>query len=1737
MIEEDDDLKLKEEIEAELDKISISTLENYEIESESKSESLSDDSDTGLDELPESVLHCINIIKKKSKTAEELILQDVEDSNALSCSYGPVSNNHMHFRLGSSSESKENSEQLVKMLAEIEKEEFLRSKTHCSSLDTVSEPEPCDLSLDEQVLPDDADISFGYFEVEEKCKQSFEAWQDKQKELENKENETLQAQRDRDKRQFEEDEEKRHCWLEQFEIEKRKLENIQKEEQDKMNYELQEEEKMWKEKFKQHEEFIRNLHLQMEEERMKFNEFQEKEKKRLLKLQHSAAVKIQAAYKALVTYQKYNPVIKRQIENKKRKAQESKEREANIRKREEERRKKLEEKQKVEKEMKRQKEEARKRREKEYEDKKNILRQKREELNSQEQVRLKEDAGQRLIVSSALKTGKCETRHLLVADMSKNKGDVVKQPMESQPENREDASLWLDKQSNKRENVNSDLILKESTQLQSNQANFVELNMEEKHKNLLKHPSLEISAREEIKYENMDKTEFDNSDLKENVNEQFQLQELKSQTQKEDDSANENIGQKIQVSGHRQEMNEVKSNEAQGFIKDNQQERIQGRENEEIAKQNEMKNNGTQEIIKDDQQEMVQGIEKEEVREQNVSHYDENSMSTLSMKQYKLSQNLEISEAVEENIRLQETGTDLSSEKTEQIFKNNRLNSGIVVINTTDTQVDTESDINKQDFVLDTQATCEDLSGYNATAFLAAKEVNTLNFQIKEIAEECQEKRSECESTTTCSITESTFLCAVEEKRLCWIKSFKPWFDIFKQNLEKKLIKRRRLVKCPVNMMPPLNTLEILQCGPWHTLPQVTTVTFQDLPGCSLSTLAECINLQFLSLRRCGLISLHSLTNCKKLKYIDAQENHIETINLENLDNLCVVLLNKNQLTSFHGLDGCTNIRNLELSHNKITRIGGLESLKNLQQLIMDHNQLISTRGLCDTPTIIHLDCSYNHLTDVEGIENCGLLQILKLQGNYLSELPSLRNHVLLRELHLDDNSISTVEAFSSYWLPLLQNLTLSQNSLTKIVPLFHFVSLEKLDVSNNCLSDLTSVKQWFDRCYSLCELSLTGNPLLQETNWRQTLLKILPTLRILNGDMLTSCSEIPSVEHHQLESMCFLDLCQRQIQELTSLTENCITGNRDIFTWDAAEQLCLSFNKLMALSNEFRGEHEHGDVNVTKRDKSETPPCHPTLLNSDRTLSQSHANEHQAEALESPKKLIDIYSSHSASSFSFLGENMERKNKERFIDQKREDSKIDSIATKKIPLMETVMKKSLLSNHQNIEQDSKITAAVIIQAHWRGYITRREIHFSTKLHCAATVPQRNSFISNQAVLKKRQKENIITLQEQREKAALRIQAVWKGFILRKKLTTALEAIENEESEEDYEEIDLGDFTFDEAALEKEWLAADSTHFPSQTLLLPNQLHWPKNSGALKYDDSSLNFPSYPAEAWLCNEKENVFSLEHTHLNTKSENTSLSWTPESRLTRKSLLKSEKEEKISEEWGFKEISTAQQMLKRAQKMKSKKVKKKLDPTLRLALFKNSENKVSARKSLKKSQPHRESYFEVLQTGKSAIKVTVHSISGPDFLPAKEEDLTHKDTSANERLERRREYTSQWLHTQVGIHGTTSSRNMKCNHFLPELDPDVLNGGRVQLVARLVSREDTDLDLFSMTSGSALSVKREKKSQAHKHSAGSSSHSIKGVCAPVITNTRPSKRERISFRDNPVQLSGGWGGGKKKSKTSK
>ncbi|KAM4037770.1 leucine-rich repeat- and IQ domain-containing protein 1 isoform 2-T2 [Anomaloglossus baeobatrachus] len=918
-----------------------------------------------------------------------------------------------------------------------------------------------------------------------------------------------------------------------------------------------------------------------------------------------------------------------------------------------------------------------------------------------------------------------------------------------------------------------------------------------------------------------------------------------------------------------------------------------------------------------------------------------------------------------------------------------------------------------------------------------------------------------------------------EAKRLSWMKCCKPWSKILRDNQKVVIKKARQRKSSAAKQLPPLKEALILHSSPCQHLEQVTAVTLHDLPGCSLSTLSKCVQLKFLSLRRCGLTSLDGLSNCKALQYIDVQENSISVINCEGLENLCILMLNRNQITSIHGMEDCEKLMDLELSFNLITRISGLECLRNLQRLVLDHNQLISTKALETTPLLTYLDCSYNYLTELDGIQNCGLLQILKLQGNNLSEIPRLDNHVLLRELYLDDNNLTTITDLSSYWLPLLQVFAISQNSINHLAPFNTFISLEELNLSSNCLSDLATVSQWLEGCLHLKNLSISKNPFLQEHNWSFTLQKTLPALRFLNDNEIKSEDQ----KSRKTPTASFMALCQHQIFNFCKLW-HVVNDERLLFSLDRLGIYCRSLKEILQISNEYRYAHEYGDTDVTEREDPEILRDNASQLALEgRQLGSAIINGPHEDKNKDTKQITIQETQCVHEHFSTRGNSREE--------------------TRNQPLES---EKSTRKGH------SREAAAVLIQSHWRGYVIRRDIRYYTKLHEAASVIQtawRHCYSKKKSLHKKCANSKTSEVKQQ---AATVIQAAWKGFFLRKKLAAAFAGIDREELENDFEEVNLDEFTFDENVFEKDWLVDPPlSHVGARHIF--NKPERPKKYAHEESRESSL--PWLPQEAWAGSE---VSALdrgqrsEKDSLGSRSEKQNLSHVYSMKSNTDISFKSEKEEKISQEWGFKETTTAQLMLKRAQKMKSKqaKHKKMLDPAVRLALFKNNENKHAPVMPPKKAQPTKIEYFR-----------------------GKEEELCELKELPSEALARSRELTYQWLHTQCGDRNTNNSASSRCKRFLPELNHDVLNGRRVQLVSNTpLSKEADDLDLMSMKSGSSASQNREEKVKTQ-----SSVTSSRNIFAPEKTNSGPQRKERISFRDNPVQFSGGWGGGKKKGKPNK
>ncbi|XP_043119819.1 leucine-rich repeat and IQ domain-containing protein 1 [Puntigrus tetrazona] len=942
---------------------------------------------------------------------------------------------------------------------------------------------------------------------------------------------------------------------------------------------------------------------------------------------------------------------------------------------------------------------------------------------------------------------------------------------------------------------------------------------------------------------------------------------------------------------------------------------------------------------------------------------------------------------------------------------------------------------------------------------LSVKENTGLTVQASDLATVAPEMDTRGHHYTTTfeledhkpKIQESISIClpdSTEQKRLAWMMNCNPWSALSLQNKRKgssnqQQSQKRGPRKRRVPSLPPLSVDTILKTGHWSSLKQVTTVTLEDLPGCSLSTLSECNKLQTLTLRRCGLTSLDGLNQCAQIRYIDVQENSITYVDCGGLANLQVLLLGRNQLMNIHGLDGAENLQTLQLSHNNISRISGLGPLKMLLRLSVDHNQLLSTRGLSEIYTLLHLDCSYNHLSHVEGLENCALLNTLNLRGNSLTELPVLQNHVLLRDLYLDDNLLSSLDDLESYWLPLLQNLSVAHNSVTHLIPLLDLVSLRMLDSSHNCLSDLQNTCLNLQECSSLQELNLTGNPLQQESNWRFLLLETVPGLIKLNNEQ-TAAAAVSRRCPEQRWS--FQALCQAQQEQRDSLLQQQKMEISSAPSQHDAQLLAIGHQAdLFRLAVDQRYAHEYGDSCVTE----------------DSTLV--------AAANSSSCSYFEASLSH--------GQNTEMHLRDSADCQKQfELQSADCVQTQSEK--EPVQALNLI-----------IAAAVAIQRCWR----RR------------CVLQRREGLPS-LIEKTNTKSHLCKLEDtciggpEMERAAVVIQAVWRGCVLRKKLARALAAAQITESDEDLEEVDMDEFIFDEKVLEKDWISLDSKALPARMMPFSEQLPLPKPPLPLPIQGSPKTlcvFPLQPKHAWSDNEACSEQSLTPHH--------------SSRSSPKTRTLPEESEKILKEWGITNESTALLMLKRSNKMKGKKQKQNrlFDPNPRLALFRSHSNQYVSKETQRITCP----------TFKDNLKVH-GAVNEVHKLPKAEEKLSH-----NER-------TYQWLHTQA-VHPDTNSAGTGRDQFLPDIGQDILNGGRVQLVA-IGERDSGGSGARFWTDSASVSPPLKKHTQPRRYSAENTQTE---VSSPLRVNSAPTRNERISFRDKPVRRSGGWGGGKKRAKLNK
>ncbi|KAM4035813.1 leucine-rich repeat-containing protein 49 isoform 1-T1 [Anomaloglossus baeobatrachus] len=200
---------------------------------------------------------------------------------------------------------------------------------------------------------------------------------------------------------------------------------------------------------------------------------------------------------------------------------------------------------------------------------------------------------------------------------------------------------------------------------------------------------------------------------------------------------------------------------------------------------------------------------------------------------------------------------------------------------------------------------------------------------------------------------------------------------------------------------------------------------------------------------------------------------------IEGEEQLRLLYLQHNSITRMQNLSSLQRLIFIDLYDNQIEEISGLSSLRSLRVLMLGKNRIQKISNLENLKSLDVLDLHGNQISNIENIGHLGELRVLNLARNRISQVENLKGLDSLTELNLRHNNISAVRDVDT--LPSLQLLYLSFNNILRINDIL-------------CLADSTS----------LSDVTLDGNPIAQESWYRQTILGHMLQLRQLDMKRIT---------------------------------------------------------------------------------------------------------------------------------------------------------------------------------------------------------------------------------------------------------------------------------------------------------------------------------------------------------------------------------------------------------------------------------------------------------------------------------------------------------------------------------------------------------------------------------------------------------------------------------------------------------
>ncbi|KAJ2788059.1 hypothetical protein GGI15_000234 [Coemansia interrupta] len=235
--------------------------------------------------------------------------------------------------------------------------------------------------------------------------------------------------------------------------------------------------------------------------------------------------------------------------------------------------------------------------------------------------------------------------------------------------------------------------------------------------------------------------------------------------------------------------------------------------------------------------------------------------------------------------------------------------------------------------------------------------------------------------------------------------------------------------------------------------------------------------------------------------------------------------LRNKELTHIEGLSECRSLRRLDLSNNRIGSSESFDGLQNARSLVhvnLANNELDDMSIVKQVPQLNVLNMSGNKLKAISAaVTNCSKLKALILGQNKISriehldklgdlntlvvshnEIKKLPDMPLLKELtkiSAAHNKITTIPDLTLY--PKLKEVRLNDNAI-RTVPegIRRCTSLRVIDLGNNMIDDWSSIAPLVSIPY-LHNLNLKGNPICKEDGYREKVVQMLPSLRVLDGE------------------------------------------------------------------------------------------------------------------------------------------------------------------------------------------------------------------------------------------------------------------------------------------------------------------------------------------------------------------------------------------------------------------------------------------------------------------------------------------------------------------------------------------------------------------------------------------------------------------------------------------------------------